>query len=45
MSQEVIIALATVIGSLTSVASICFWDIRAMVLAHIRRRRQVDRKR
>jgi hypothetical protein len=44
MSQEVAIALATVIGSLTSVASVCFWDLRAIVLGHLRRR-AVDRKR
>ena len=43
MSQEVVIALSTLIGSGVSVVTICFWDLRGIVLNRVRRRRRADK--
>jgi len=44
MSQEIVIALATLVGSLVSVATICFWDLRGIALSYVFRRRDYDKK-
>jgi len=42
MSQEVVIALATLVGSMVSVLTICFWDLRSAVFKLIYSRRHSD---
>ncbi len=43
MSEELIIGFSTLMGSATSVATICFWDLRGVILSRLRRRRQTDK--
>lgn len=42
VTEELMIAISTLMGSLVSVATICFWDLRGIVLSRLRRRRQTD---
>lgn len=45
MSQEVVIAVSTLVGALVSTVSVCFYDLRGMLIGIIVRRRGMDRKR
>lgn len=40
LSDEMLIAVSTLIGSITSVVSICFYDLRGILLSRFMRRRQ-----
>ena len=42
MPDDVLIALASVIGSLVTVGTLCFNDIRGVLLARMKRRRAED---
>ena len=42
MGTDVSIALSSMLGSLVSVALLCFWDLRGVVLAYFAHRRLKD---
>lgn len=42
MSDEVIIALATLVGSAVTAITVCFYDLRGMLLSRLYHRRQAD---
>lgn len=44
MSDEVLIALSTLIGSAVTATTVCFYDIRAILLSRLNRR-DVDKRR
>jgi len=45
MTDFELIALSSLTGSVTSALALCFWDLRAILLSFVNRRRMVDRKR
>jgi hypothetical protein len=44
MTELELIALSSVTGSLTSALALCFWDLRAMLLSFVHRRRRADKR-
>ena len=42
MTTEVMIAISTLMGSLVSVLSVCFWDLRGIVLSRLYKRRRTE---
>lgn len=43
MPVDVTIAVSSVVGALVSVGSLCFWDIRAILMERFRKRRVGER--
>lgn len=44
MPQEVAMSVGAIVGSITSVLSLCFQDLRGIFLARFRGKREEDRK-
>lgn len=44
MSQEVVIAISAIIGAMVSTVSVCFYDLRGILIGVLVRRRTTDRK-
>lgn len=42
MSMELTVALSSIIGSIVGVGSICFWDIRALILSWLKQKRRLE---